>query len=267
MKIRVVIIGACGRMGQEVVRAVLAQEDMLLAGAVEKGKYIGEDIGEIVEKKKCGVYVTENLERLLAEAQPSVCVDFTTGAEAGANIEVCLQHRIPAVVGTTGIPAQVLDRIGQLSRIEKTPVFVAPNFSLGTVLMMKFATEASRYFSTAEILEMHHDKKLDAPSGTAIRTAELMLKSRDQFISPGLCSEKLSHVRGGEMGGVRIHSVRLPGLLAHQEVIFGGDGEILTIRHDSTARTSFMPGVMLAIRKIRSLEGLIIGLENLLDEL
>jgi 4-hydroxy-tetrahydrodipicolinate reductase len=265
MALKIIVSGACGKMGQEVVRTVLRQDDMKLVGALEKECSIGADIGKIISSENLGVIVTNDIEGTIGKENPDCLVDFTRGSEAPGIILAALSLGLPCVVGTTGIKDEDLETIAKTSRKRKTPVLLAPNFSIGAVLLMKFATTAARYYEFAEIIELHHEKKLDAPSGTALRTAQLMTGQQSGFRSIPATVEKLEHVRGGELKGVRIHSVRLPGLLAHQEVLFGGEGELLTLRHDSTARSSFMPGVMLAIRKIRTITGLVIGLEHIME--
>lgn len=266
MQLRIIVTGACGKMGQEVIRTILKQEDMKLVGAIEKNALTGSDIGNIISAGETGIIVTDNLADVLDREKLDCLVDFTTGAEAPRNIRQALSRKVPCVTGTTGIREESLKEIAEMSRQHKTPVFIAPNFSLGAVLMMRFAGIASRYYNHGEIIELHHDRKIDAPSGTALRTAELMTPGEKHFKSCTISEEKIAHVRGGEHKGVHLHSIRLPGLLAHQEVLFGGEGEILSLRHDSTSRTCFMPGVMLAIRKIRTLQGLVIGLENIMGE-
>jgi 4-hydroxy-tetrahydrodipicolinate reductase len=265
MALKVIVTGACGKMGQEVVRTVVKQADMKLVGAIEKEISIGIDIGKITSAQDLGVAVTSDLKGVIEREKPDCLVDFTRGSEAPGTIMTALAFHLPCVVGTTGIRDQDIEEIGRKSLETGTPVLMAPNFSLGAVLMMKFAVIAARYYDYAEIIELHHEKKLDAPSGTALRTAQLMTELDKSFHSVPVAAEKLEHVRGGELKGIRIHSVRLPGLLAHQEVMLGGEGEMLTLRHDSTARSSFMPGVMMAIRKIDTVRGLAIGLENIME--
>jgi len=264
MAIRVVVTGACGKMGQEVVRSIMMQDDIELVGAIDTGRGTGADIGHISGIEEVGVVVSQDLSAVLEKERPDCIVDFTKGHVAPDNIMCALSHHVAAIVGTTGISDDAVNIIRKRSDETDTPVLIAPNFALGAVLLMKFSTIASQYFRHAEIIELHHDRKADAPSGTAIRTADLMTVNR-QFISPENTDEKVAHVRGGVHRSVHIHSVRLPGLLAHQEVLFGSEGEFLTIRHDSTSRSCFMPGVMLAVRKIGAVQGLIIGLENLME--
>ncbi len=262
---KILVIGACGRMGQEVARTILQRKDMELSAAVDLPCFEGADIGEMAVGRAAGVAVSGNLERTLESGSFEAAVEFTTGKTAPSNILACLLGKIPVVSGTTGIEENDLLRIRKESERTATPVLVAPNFSIGAVLMMKFAAMASRYFPAAEIIELHHEKKLDSPSGTALRTAELMLRERHCFVETPSSDEKLSFCRGGSRDGLHIHSVRLPGLLAHQEVIFGREGETLMLRHDSISRTSFMEGILLAINKISGLRGLTIGLENILE--
>jgi 4-hydroxy-tetrahydrodipicolinate reductase len=232
--IRVAVAGAAGRMGETVCAAVEDATDMELVGRADP-------------------LLETTLEQVLAESKPEVVVDFTRPDTALANALACLRAGAHVVIGTTGFDVA---RLGEQARgiVAESPehaaanVFVAPNFAIGAVLMMRFAAEASRYMAKAEIVELHHDRKLDSPSGTAARTAQLMAESS-----------------GGEEPP--IHSVRLPGLVANQEVILGDVGQTLTIRHDTTGRESFMPGVLLAIRKVRTLESSpTVGLERLLFE-
>lgn len=204
----------------------------------------------------------DNLEHLLAENKPDVMVEFTAPASVLDNARACVDAGVHVVVGATGLKGKDLSDLDAASRSAGVGVFVAPNFALGAVLMMRFASEAARFYDTAEIIERHHEKKLDAPSGTALRTADLMREARgDAFKAVSGDDE----ARGADSSGVRIHSLRLPGSVAHQEVIFGGAGETLTIKHDSIDRASFMPGVLLAVKKAPSLRGVTVGLERLLD--
>ncbi|MFH1361609.1 MAG: 4-hydroxy-tetrahydrodipicolinate reductase, partial [bacterium] len=223
--------GANGKMGQETVKAILEAGDLELVGQ--------NDIGD-------------NLAESIKETGTQVVVDFTTPAVVYKNVKTILNAKAHAVVGTTGLSDGNLAEIKKLCAKNKVNCLVAPNFAIGAVLMMKFAKEAAHYMPQVEIIELHHDKKIDAPSGTAKKTAE-MIKGE----SKGIKDKKIP-----------IHSVRLQGLVAHQEVIFGGLGQTLTIRHDSISRESFMPGVIMAIRKIsgsgKKIKGLVLGLDNLL---
>lgn len=262
-KIRVLVVGACGKMGSEVVRAIDGEPDLELVGAVDHS-HTGEDIGSIALGRTNGVLVDNNLERALAKAEPEVCVDFTRPEGLFSRIQTVLNAGVHPVVGTTGLTQVELADLSELcNRLQKGAI-IAPNFAIGALLMMKFAKEAARFFPAVEIIELHHPKKVDAPSGTAIKTAEMILETQTKQQSEATQIESVHGVRGGELGGVRIHSVRLPGFVAHQEVIFGGSGQVLTIRHDSMNRESFMPGVILAIRKVRELTGLVYGLDKLI---
>ena len=202
----------------------------------------------------------------LVEAGAEVAVEFTTPDSVRDNVRFCLEHRIHAVVGATGLSEDDLGAVAQWCKEFRTNALVAPNFAVGAVLMMSFAARAARHFEWAEIVERHHIGKVDAPSGTALRTARLMTEARSLPWDPSRSSNELvAGSRGAEVEGVRVHSLRLPGSLAHQEVVLGSAGETLTIRHDSTDRASFMPGVLLAVRSVAGLDGLVVGLEHLLD--
>lgn len=256
--ITILVTGAAGRMGQEVIRAVCAQDDMRLVGAVDP-RAARTELGP----PATGLTIQGGIEAALGLARPDVMVDFTTPTAVMPNLRAALAQRVACVVGTTGLSAADLEEMRGLCEATGTPAVIAPNFAIGAVLMMQFARQAARHFSQAEVIELHHDAKRDAPSGTALLTANLMASVEGcALAAQEACAEA---PRGQLVGGkVRVHSVRLPGLVAHQEVIFGGLGQTLTIRHDSLTRESFMPGVLLAIRKVRSLSGLTHGLEHLL---
>ena len=224
-KIRVIVNGAKGKMGAETVKAVLKESDLDLVAQTD----IGDDLAQEIKAHKA-----------------QVVVDFTTPDSALKNIKAILTSGAHGVIGTTGITKNDLDVIENLCRENKVNCLVAPNFAVGAVLMMQFAKAAAKHMNKAEIIELHHPQKLDRPSGTAIKTAQMMKEAM------------------GEGAEIPIHSVRLPGFVASQEVIFGGVGQTLTIRHDTTSRESFMPGVLMAIRKIGQLKGLVYGLENIL---
>jgi 4-hydroxy-tetrahydrodipicolinate reductase len=243
-KIKVLINGARGKMGSEAVKAVLKEADLELVGQTD----LGDDLAENID-----------------ETRAEVVVDFTHPSSVMENVKTILNRKAHAVVGTTGLSPANLEEIKKLCAKNKVNCIIAPNFAIGAVLMMKFAKEAAHYMPEVEIIELHHDQKADAPSGTAIKTAELILGDRQNIKRKAVKSiEKIKNARGGELGGINIHSVRLQGLVAHQEVIFGGLGQTLTIRHDSISRESFMPGVVMAVRKVKNLKGLVYGLENLL---
>lgn len=264
-KIRVAVSGAMGRMGREVCRTVLSTEGLQLVDAFDSlGK--GEDMGIFLGMGETGIKVRQLTRQTLAENAPHVMVDFTTPLAVMQNIMVALQGGVRPVVGTTGITEVDLARISELVQKSGIGAFVAPNFALGAVLLMKFAATAARFFPQVEIIELHHDQKIDAPSGTALKTAKMIAASRLQQADQREELLKVPGVRGGMQDGVHIHSVRLSGLVAHQEVIFGGQGQTLTLRHDSYDRSSFMPGVILAVEKVMTMQELVYGLENILDQ-
>jgi len=262
--IRVGVIGACGRMGLMVCRAVAEAEDLALVAAIDRSK-VGQKIGQMIGHPEVGAPVSDELDRLL-EAEAEVAIDFTHPDVVMDDVRWCVAHAIHIVVGTTGVSQEDLREIEGLMADDghESNVIVAPNFALGAVLMQRFAAQAARYFPAVEIIELHHDQKADAPSGTAVATVRRIQEERPEPWH-GPLPESLEGVRGGDVDGIRVHSVRLPGLVAHQEVLFGGQGQTLAIRHDSTDRSSFMPGVLLAARAVMTRKGLTVGLEPLLD--
>lgn len=265
MKITVAVNGALGNMGREVVRTVYADPELELVAAIDLGGKTGGDIGEIAGLGTIGMPISTELAAVLKQVKPDVLVDFTSPYTVMQNIETALAAKVRLVVGTTGITKTDLEKIKAWSEKYATSAIIAPNFALGAVLMMVFAAQAARYLPEAEIIELHHPEKIDAPSGTAIKTAEMILQSRGHSSRQTVAElEKVKGARGGSMDGVRLHSVRLPGLVAHQEVIFGGMGQTLTIRHDSLSRDSFMPGVVLAVKEVMNRDGVYHGLEKIL---
>ncbi len=250
--IRVLVLGAAGRMGGAVLAAVNPETDMQVVGGVD-----------VVHTDAVSPLFSDTAEAV-RETSPDVGVDFSVAEAAAANALDLLDAHVSPVIGTTGMSAEQVSAIRE--RAGSRGAFIAPNFAVGAVLMMEMAKLAAPHLDHAEIVELHHDRKIDAPSGTAARTAELIVAARDGRPVTDAPTETFTvdGVRGGVVGGVRIHSVRLPGLVAHQEIIFGGTGQTLSIRHDSTSRESFMPGVLLAVRRVRALPGLVVGLEHLL---
>ncbi|GAB3858521.1 4-hydroxy-tetrahydrodipicolinate reductase [Nocardioides maradonensis] len=246
-QLRVGVIGARGKVGSEVVKAVESAEDLTFT--------VGVDQGDPIDS--------------LVESGTQVIVDFTHPDVVMDNLEYCIRNGIHAVVGTTGFDDARLDALrGWLADSPGTGVLIAPNFSIGAILMMRFAALAAPLFESVEIVELHHPTKADAPSGTAGRTAELIAAARREAGSapmPDATSTGLDGARGADVDGVRVHSVRVRGLVAHQEVILGGLGETLTIRHDSLDRVSFTPGVLTGVRRIAANPGLTVGLEHFLD--
>jgi len=263
--IRVGVIGAHGRMGREVCRAVAEDPECVLVAAVDTSG-CGENIGPLIGHPDIQVIISDELDAL-TDAEADVAVDFTHPDSVMDDIAWCVRHAVHVVVGTTGLTSANLDEVRALIEEEgsESNVFVAPNFAIGAVLMMRFAAAASRWLPAAEIIELHHSAKADAASGTAIKTAEEIAKARGDEGESSPSKELAPGARGAEVAGIRVHSVRLPGLVAHQEVILGGPGQSLTIRHDSYDRASFMPGVLLAIKAIPRHPGLTYGLENLLE--
>ena len=262
---RVVLAGAAGKMGKEVIKAIHRSTDIQLVGAVSPGSVVGTDAGELAGVGPCGVMVSSDLAATLAATQPDVMVDFTTPEAVKGNTTAALEAGVRPVIGSTGLSGADIDELRALTESKGLGTLVAPNFAIGALLMMQFAAKAAQYFDHAEVIELHHNQKLDAPSGTAFKTVEAMAAVQQQFgVTNVPETEKLEGVRGGDYGGIRIHSVRLPGLLAHQEVLFGGLGQVLTIRHDAMSRECYMPGVLLGIRQVMGLSGLTYGLEHVL---
>ena len=238
------MFGHKGRMGATVCDAVNDDPELELVACVDL-----EESADEMSKKGA-----------------EVAVDFTAPGAVKENVRYCLDNGIHVVVGTTGLTDADLSEIATWASASEANIFVAPNFAIGAVLMMRFAQQAAPHFASAEIIERHHEKKLDAPSGTALRTAALMNDARMKpWVTPEHENESLTGSRGGDVDGIHVHSLRVPGSVAHQEVILGAPGETLTIRHDSLERASFMPGVLLAVKKVSALEGLTVGLEHLLD--
>jgi 4-hydroxy-tetrahydrodipicolinate reductase len=261
-RIRVVIAGALGKVGSELVTALQREPDLQLVGAVEvRGR---EDSLSLPDGAL--LPMGRDVNAILERTRPRVLVDFTRPDAAMLNVRASFKRRVSPVVGTTGLTADNLQEIRDLCAATSTGAVVASNFAMGAVLMMHFAGIAARYFDHAEIIELHHDQKADAPSGTALTTARLMREARGaDLVAAAASKQTLEGTRGGALGGVHIHSIRLPGLVAHQEVIFGGLGQTLTIRHDTISRDSFVPGVLLAIREVVRRQYLVNGLENLLS--
>ncbi len=267
-QISVVVNGAYGKMGRTALQGILTDPQLKLVGAVGKTRGIGLDAGEVAGKTAAGIFIEDNLENCLQRLKPHVVVDFTNPAVIMGSIRTILQFGAHAVVGTTGITRDDIPRLQEWSRETGKNILVAPNFALGAVVMLELARIAARFFPTAEIIEAHNPLKADAPSGTAINTAEIMQTTQARqgnCNTSTSCREKIPGVRGGELDGIRIHSIRLPGFVAHQQIIFGGLGQTLTLRHDSISRESFIPGILLGIKRIAEIQGVTYGFENLLD--
>ncbi|WP_370295288.1 4-hydroxy-tetrahydrodipicolinate reductase [Rossellomorea marisflavi] len=253
--IKVSIAGPRGRMGKEAVTLVKETDHFELVSVIDHKR-----------EAAAGVPVYDSLEECFAHEVPDVLIDLTTPEVGYKHTKTALEHGVRPVVGTTGFTAEQLDELKSLAEDKGIGCIIAPNFAIGAVLMMKFSQMASKYFPDIEILELHHDQKLDAPSGTAVKTAEMIREVR-QSKEQGHPEEKetLQGARGAEMDGMHIHSVRLPGLVAHQQVMLGGEGELLTIRHDSFHRKSFMSGVKVCVETVMELKTLVYGLENILE--
>ncbi|MGI5244646.1 4-hydroxy-tetrahydrodipicolinate reductase [Dactylosporangium sp. CA-139066] len=245
--IRVGVLGARGRMGAEACRAIDASDDLELVAMVDEGDWLSN----------------------VSDAGADVVVDFTTPDVVMDNIRWCIDQDIAMVIGTSGFTTERLEEVrGWLARKPGLGIVVAPNFAIGAVLMMEFAARAARFFESVEIVEMHHPKKIDAPSGTALRTAQLIAQARAEAglgAVPDATKDEMAGARGTDVEGIRVHALRATGLVAHQEVLFGTAGETLTIRHDSYDRASFMPGVLLGVRSVVKRPGLTVGLGALLD--
>ena len=270
--IPVVVNGAAGKMGREVIKAVSSASDMNLLGAIDRNpEFNGKDAGELAGlPEPLEVPITDQLEPMLAmaagERQLGVMVDFTHPSTVYDNIRAAIAYGVRPVVGTTGLSPEQIQDLDQFADKASTGCLLIPNFSIGMVLLQQAAIQASQYFDHVEIIELHHNQKADAPSGTAIQTAQMLAEMGKTF-NPAMVeeTEKLAGARGSlAEEGIRIHSVRLPGLIAHQEVIFGAPGQIYTLRHDTSDRSCYMPGVLLAIRKVLQLKSLVYGLEKIL---
>jgi len=263
--IKVAVTGAGGRMGREVVKMVLEDEALTLAAAVDPSA--GPiDAGSLVGKPACGVIVSSDLESALRESGAQVLVDFTIPQAAYSNTVTAIACGVRPVVGTTGFSPEQIEELDKLCQDAGIGGLIAPNFSIGALLMMKFAAEAAKYMPHVEIIEYHGDQKLDAPSGTSIKTAEMIAQTREELRQGNPKEEEIIEgSRGGYYNGFRIHSVRLPGVFAQQEVIFGGNGQTLKIRHDSYERAGYMPGVNVAVKKVLGYTGMIYGFEHLMD--
>ena len=263
--IKVAVAGASGRMGREVVKMVLQDAALELtaamspsAGAVDAGRLVGVD--------ECGITVVPTLQDMLDQAEIDVLVDFTVPQTAYSHTLEAITRGVRPIVGTTGFTPEQIIELDELCKQQGIGGLIAPNFSIGAILMMKFAAEASKYFPNLEIIEYHGDQKLDAPSGTAVKTAELISQARQELKQGNPREEEtIEGARGGYYDGFRIHSVRLPGVFAQQEVVFGAFGQTLKIRHDSYDRAGYMPGVAHAVKKVMTYQGLIYGFEHIMD--
>ena len=258
--IRVVVNGALGKMGQTLVAALKQEPGIELVGGID----VKASEGKIPIDASRSVPLSSSLEGILTSTKPDVLLDFTMPAAVMQTVRTTVKHGVNLVIGTTGLSAENVAEIGKLAKENNICAFVAPNFALGAVLMMVMAKLGARYFDTAEIIELHHDQKLDAPSGTALATAKMMADARGKAFNRPKQLDPNQSSRGLIAEGINVHSVRLPGYVAHQEVIFGGIGQTLTIRHDSTGWDSFLPGIILAVKEVQKHKGLTYGLDKLL---
>ncbi|MFA5366739.1 MAG: 4-hydroxy-tetrahydrodipicolinate reductase [Dehalococcoidia bacterium] len=260
--IKVVVHGVLGRVGQEVLRAVCADAELQAVGAVDikaKDKSIAPPGAAAV------IPLSDDIDSILSATKPDVVVDFTVYKAAMPAIRIAAKKKVNLVIGTTGFSQQDIDEIDKLCRDNNIGAIVASNFAIGAILMIHMAKIAAKYFDYAEIIEKHHEKKADAPSGTALSTAKAMIQARGKgFAMPPVEKETLTGTRGGNIDGVSIHSMRLPGYMADQDVIFGAPGQTLKISHRTISREAFMPGVLMAVKHVNKNKGLVVGLENLL---
>lgn len=269
--IPVLVNGAAGKMGREVIKAIAQTDDMVLMGAVDRNPdVVGQDAGEVAGCGTLEVPITNDFQPMLAfvsqEKQLGVMVDFTHPDSVYDNVRSAIAYGVRPVIGTTGLSPEQLQDLAEFADKASTGCLIIPNFSIGMVLLQQAAIRASQYFDHVEIIELHHNQKADAPSGTAIQTAQMLAELGKTF-NPAQVeeTEKIAGARGSLADeGIRIHSVRLPGLIAHQEVIFGAPGQIYTLRHDTSDRACYMPGVLLSIRKVIQLKTLVYGLEKIL---
>jgi 4-hydroxy-tetrahydrodipicolinate reductase len=262
-RIKVLMNGAMGRMGKVISAGLAADNRIELIAAVDT-KTVDTDYGYVCGINPLGFGVETNLKKAIKMHKPDVVVDFTSPKAVLKNVFMAVSLNTPIVVGTTGLKAEDYTQIEEWCKEYNTAVFVAPNFALGAVLLMKFAAEAAKYMPHVEVIERHHDKKVDAPSGTAVRTLEMISANRPAMAQGNPQEfESIDGSRGGEYEGMRVHSVRLPGYMATQEVVFGDLGQVLCLRHDALTRECYIPGVLLAVTSIMQQEGLVVGLENL----
>jgi 4-hydroxy-tetrahydrodipicolinate reductase len=269
--IPVVVNGAGGKMGREVIKAVSAAPDMMLVGAVDRNpNYRGQDVGELAGCGALEIPVLDDLQSVLVlatqETVQGVMVDFTHPDGVYENVRSSIAYGVRPVVGTTGLSDEQMQDLADFAEKASTGCLIVPNFSIGMVLLQQAVLQAAQYFDHLEIIELHHNQKADAPSGTALKTAA-MLSELGKTYNPSQVkeTETITGARGGIVGeNINIHSIRLPGLIAHQEVIFGAKGEIYSLRHDTSDRSCYMAGVLLAIRKVTQLKSLVYGLEKIL---
>ncbi|MGG1685526.1 4-hydroxy-tetrahydrodipicolinate reductase [Pseudalkalibacillus sp. NRS-1564] len=264
-EVKIVIAGPRGNMGSEAVKLVDRTGHFTLTAVIDS-KQTGQTVADIEGLPSLDAPVYTDLDKCLSEVECDVLIDLTTPEYGKKHMEIAFNHGVRPVIGTTGFSNDDVEELSKVAEQKELGAIIAPNFAIGAVLMMKFASMAAKYFDDVEIIEQHHDRKLDAPSGTAVKTAKMISEVRDAK-KQGHEDERedLEGARGADYEGMRIHSVRLPGLVAHQEVLFGGEGQTLKIRHDSMNRASFMPGVQLAVETVLKIDQLVYGLENIME--
>jgi 4-hydroxy-tetrahydrodipicolinate reductase len=263
--IKIIVAGPRGNMGKEAVNMIERESDFELAAVVDR-KYDGFMMKEADEMASLEIPVYNDIEKCMQEIRPDVLVDLTNPETGKTHLRKALEYGVRPVVGTTGFTDKDIQELTSLAEKKQLGAIIAPNFAIGAILLMKLSKMAAKYMNDVEIIEQHHDKKLDAPSGTAMKTAQLISEVREEKKQGHPDEEEAwAHARGADYEGMRIHSVRLPGRVAHQEVIFGGEGQTLTLRHDSLNRTSFMPGVKMAVEKVMTTTGLVYGLDQYID--
>lgn len=262
--IKVLVNGAAGRMGKAMSLGIIGEPDMEIVAAVDV-KQVGADLGFLTGADPIGINIKNDLADAIKHSCPDVMLDFTNPQAVLKNIRLAVSEGLACVVGSTGLSERDLSELEQLSIINNVPIFIAPNFAITAVLMMRFAVEAAKYIQEYEIVERHHENKMDAPSGTAIHTMEMISSVRDVLVQGAPNEiEMIPGSRGGDFQGARVHSMRLPGYVASQEVVFGAPGQTLTIRQDSINHNCFFPGVALALRKIGTMKGVVVGLEKIM---
>src|SRR5690625_126285 len=265
MKTNIILAGPRGQMGQEAIRMILNEPRFNLIACVDRKKDVAAIKNNIPQFNE-NIKIYTDLDECLKNENVDVFLDLTIPEVGYKHTEIALKNNVKSVIGTSGFSNEQVEELKQVAKKSKTGCIIAPNFAIGAVLMMQFARIAGKYFPDVEIIEKHHDHKLDAPSGTAIKTAELIQEVRESKKQGNENEyEIVEGARGGDFDGMRIHSMRLPGMIAHQEVIFGGKSEVLTIKHDSIHRESFMEGIKVAIEKVVDMDYLVYGLEHILD--
>lgn len=264
---KVLITGAAGKMGLEAAKAIINSEEFEIVGAIGNNKHIGDDIGFLSQSNPIGITIQNNFDEIIETSKPDILLDLSNAEFGFKYMSYAIKKGIKCVSGSTGFDAGQLEDLKKQCNEYNSTVIIAPNFSIGAILMMKFSETASKYFDNVEIIEMHHENKKDSPSGTAIKTAEMISKSNKKYNEnlPSEQLEKIEGCRGGSLNNINIHSVRMPGFVATQEVLFGGLGQVLSVKHHTINRESYMPGLLFTLKKAITLNGYTYGLENLID--